>query len=110
MVQEFHAKLFKKKVSFSGFGGTTQGNLYIVNMEIGGLIFPNMPIIANSEIQAPFHLILSATMLNGLRYQVDDIQHVLNIEIPDTGSIVRNIKVRNKAGDFIVLSSDTEGM
>ena len=35
------AEFIKSSVPISGFGGTTQGNLYQVTIEIGKLVFPN---------------------------------------------------------------------
>lgn len=50
MVSVLGGKLIKKNVPFTGFGGTAFGNLYQVTLEIGDLIFPNMHIVANSEL------------------------------------------------------------
>ena len=62
-----------------------------------------MHIIANNEINATFNLILSATMFEGLIYQIDTVNHMLNIEIPDWGSNVRNLRVVNEDGKIFVL-------
>ena len=83
LISELGAELVKKDVPLSGFGGCTHGNLYKVNIDIGGIIYPNMHIIVNNEINATFNLILSATMFEGFIYQIDTVNHVLNIEVPD---------------------------
>lgn len=62
-----------------------------------------MHIIANNEINATFNLILSATMFEGLIYQIDTVNHMLNIEIPDWGSNVRSLRVVNEDGKIFVL-------
>lgn len=50
----------------SGFGSSTVGNLYEVSLDIGGILYPSMHIMANNEINATFNRILSATMFEGL--------------------------------------------
>lgn len=50
-VSDLDAKLIKKNIPFVGFGGTTHGNLYQVTLEVGELVFPNMHIMANSELE-----------------------------------------------------------
>lgn len=78
LTSELGAELVRKDVPLSGFGGCTHGNLYKVNIDIGGILYPNMHVIANNEINATFNLILSATMFEGLIYQIDTVNHVLN--------------------------------
>lgn len=56
-----------------------------------------------NEIDASFNLILSATMFDGLIYQVDTVHHVLNIDVPDTESTVRNLRIVDKDGRQFVL-------
>ena len=109
LTSELGAELVKKDVPLSGFGGCTLGNLYKVNIDIGGILYPNMHIIANNDINATFNLILSATMFEGLVYQIDTVNHVLNIEIPDKESNVRNLRVEDDEGRLFVLcvASDT---
>ena len=67
------AELVKEKVPFIGFGGIAFGNLYQVTIEVGDLIFPNMHIVANNELDTSYNLILSATMFQNLIYEIDDI-------------------------------------
>lgn len=90
-------------VPLSGFGGMTKGNLYQVTMKIGKLIYPNMHMIANSELLCPFHMILSATMFRGLVYEINDRQHRLNITVPDDQDLVRNLKIQDSDGKMHVL-------
>ena len=105
LVSDMGAELIKENVPLSGFGGSTYGNLYKVSIDIGGIFYPNMHIIANNDINAPFNLILSATMFDGLIYQIDTINHVLNIDIPDHESSIRNLRIENKHGKQLVLCS-----
>ena len=108
LLSELGAVLVRKDVPLSGFGGSTFGNLYKVNLNISGILYPNMHIIANNEINATFNLILSATMFAGLIYQIDTVNHMLNIEIPDWESNVRNLRVVDEDGKIFVLCSAVE--
>lgn len=105
LTSEMGAELVRKDVPLSGFGGCTHGNLYQVSIDIGGILYPNMHVIANNDINATFNLILSATMFAGLIYQIDTVNHMLNIEIPDGESNVRNLRVVNEEGRLFVLCS-----
>lgn len=100
---ELGAELVRRDVPLSGFGGCTRDNLYKVSIDIGGILYPNMHIIANNDINATFNLILSATMFEGLIYQIDTVNHALNVEIPDWESNVRNLRVVNEDGKTFVL-------
>lgn len=108
LISELGAELVRKDVPLSGFGGCTQGNMYKVNIDIGGILYPNMHLIANNDINATFNLILSATMFAGLIYQIDTVNHMLNIEIPDGESNVRNLRIVNEEGKVFVLCSAVE--
>lgn len=103
LLKKFDAKLVKKNVSFTGFGGIATGNLYRIMFELGDLIFPSLPIITNSDITVPFNMILSATMLKGLIYEIDDSNHKFNVTIPDKESTIRNLKVESSDGQLHIL-------
>lgn len=105
---ELGAKLVKTHVPISGFGGTTYGNLYTVTISVGKLIYPNMHIVANSELETPFQMIFSATMFKNLSYEIDDCNHRLNISIPDTESNIRNLVIRDEGGRLHVLCNSAE--
>lgn len=104
----YNAKLIKKDVPLSGFGGTTKGNCYQITLQIGNLIYPNMSIVVNSELNTPFQMILSATMFNGLIYEIDDINHKLNVTIPDGESAVRNVKIKESNGRLHILCTSDD--
>ena len=108
LISELGAVLVKGNVPLSGFGGSTFGNLYQVNLEVGGILYPSMHMIANNEINATFNLILSATMFEGLIYQIDTVNHVLNVEIPDWESNIRKLRVVNEDGKIFVLCGAAE--
>lgn len=92
-------------VKFKGFGGEATGNLYTLDMfAVGELIFPNMSIIACSDLEeVPFQLILSATMFDYLLYEIDSKHYRLNITVPDDESLVRNLRIKDSEGRLHVL-------
>lgn len=79
----FGATLQKKNVGFGGFGGKANGDLYRVDFELNGLFYVNMPIIACELERTNWNIILSATMFDGMIYEIDSIHKKLNITIPD---------------------------
>ena len=103
LVTGLGGKLVKENVPFIGFGGIAYGNLYQVTIEVGELIFPNMHIIANSELNTSYNMILSATMFQHLRYEIDDENHRFNVTIPNGESCVRNLKIQDENGRLHVL-------
>lgn len=97
------AELIQKDVEFTGFGGVARGNLYRATFKVGNLIYPNMTIIANSELDVPFNMVLSASMFQHLIYEVDDDNHKFNVTIPDKESNVRNLVIEDRDGKLFVL-------
>ena len=110
LVEKLGAELVAKGVSFTGFGGRASGNLYRVTLQVGDLVYPNMMIIANNDLEVPFNMILSATMFQDLIYEIDDKNHKLNVTIPDDESTVRNLRIVNTDGKVHVLCSSREEM
>ncbi len=88
-----------KRIRFSGFGGNTEGDLYRLTLDLGGLQFPDMPIVLedNSRVSV-FQLILSAANFDGMLYQIDTINHKFNIDIPDD-CMVRRLVIRREPED-----------
>ena len=103
LVSALDGKLIKRNVPFTGFGGTAYGNLYQITLEIGDLIFPNMHIVANSELNTSYNLILSATMFDGLIYEIDTKNHRLNVSVPDEETLIRNLRVVDSNGSCHIL-------
>lgn len=95
LVNALGGKLVKENVPFTGFGGIAYGNLYQVTIEVGDLIFPNMHIVANNELDTSYNLILSATMFQNLIYEIDDKNHKFNVVISDDESNVRNLRIED---------------
>lgn len=83
LVKKLGAELIRKDVTFKGFGGETQGNLYRVNFILNNLHYINMPIIANRIQGANWSMLLSATMFDGMVYEIDTVNKKLNIDVKD---------------------------
>lgn len=105
-LQEIGAVKVESNVPFGGFGGRTVGNLYRINyFKLGDLIFPRMPIIAK-RLQLPCQMIISAPMFSDLIYEIDNVNHKLNVTIPDGKSIVKNIMIYDRDGKMHVICTD----
>lgn len=98
-------KLRMKDVSFGGFGGEAKGNLYTLpSVPIGDLVYLNLPVIASNDLgNVPFYMILSATMFEGLIYEIDNKNHKLTVMIPDGERIERHLVVTDSHGRMHIL-------
>ena len=103
LLSDMGGKLVRSNVPFTGFGGTTYGNLYQVTLKVGDLIFPNMHIIANNELNSSYNLILSATMFDGLSYEINTRTHWLHVTVAEDSDLVRNLRVVDNNGRLHVL-------
>lgn len=110
ILKDLGGKCIRKGVSFGGFGGKTEGNLYVLpSLLVGDLVFSNVHIIASDDLKdTPFQLILSATMFQNLIYEIDDKNHKLNVNIPDDENIVRNLRIIDSNGRLHVLCNAGE--
>ena len=96
----------KSNVSFGGFGGKAIGNLYRMKyFQLGDLIFPNMNIIAQ-KINLPCQMILSAPMFHDLIYEIDNVNHKLNVTIPNDKSHIKNLVIYDNNGKMYVACTD----
>lgn len=96
--------VLKDRVKFGGFGGIAEGKLFrLPTFQVGDLIYPEFNIIS-CNMNVPGQALLSATMFQGLRYEIDDVNHTLTVTIPDNESNVRNLKIKDENGRLYVLS------
>lgn len=111
LVKLLNAKLIKAKVPVSGFGGTTEGNAYTIPiLQVGNLMFTNIHIIASNMVTIPFSMILSATMFQGLIYEIDTVNNSFNVTIPDNESNIRNYKLLGSDGNIHILSQSANNL
>ena len=106
LVEELGAVLIKKNVAFGGFGGEAQGNVYRVNFELNGIYYIDMPIIASKLKENNWHMILSATMFDGMTYEIDTVNKKLTIDTKDNQP-VRILRLSDDHNGISVYLADT---
>lgn len=107
-LRELGAVKKRDKVPLGGIGGTIQGALYEIPVfRLGGLVYPNMGIIAHRS-DFPVPVLLPATMFHGLIYEINNKTHRLNITVPDDESISRSLTIRDEDGRLCVFCSSAE--
>lgn len=99
-------RLVRNNVSFSGFGGKTDGQLYRVNFNLNELQYINMPIVVKPMNDLNCHIILSSTMFEGTIYTIDTINKCISIDTKDN-QIVRILKVSDEYGRLSVYLAGT---
>lgn len=100
------AKLERKCVTFSGFGGKTMGSLYRVNFIPGSLQYVDMPIVAKPMNELNCHMILSATMFENMIYSIDTINKYFSIDTTDN-QLVRILKISDEYGTLSAYLAST---
>ena len=109
LVKKLGAVLIKRDIKFSGFGGETQGNLYRVHFEMNGLHYLDMPIISSRLKEVNWNMILSATMFDGMTYEIDTINKQLNMNIKDNQP-VRILRLSNDDNNVSVYLAETHAL
>lgn len=103
LVDQLGAKFVCANAAFSGFGGRVHGNVYKVTINLNGILYPDMHIVAVKNDDDDYQMILSATMLDGLLYEIDTINHKLNITAKTLADTIRNLRIVSKEGKLFVL-------
>lgn len=91
----------------SGFGGVSVGNVYWMTWNLGDLHYVDMPLIACRMKRELYHIILPATLFDGMRYTIDNVRKKAIFEVEDN-QIVRHVKVRGVDGNLYILSQGTK--
>lgn len=73
-------------------------------------MFTNIHIIASNMVTIPFSMILSATMFQGLIYEIDTVNNSFNVTIPDNESNIRNYKLLDSDGNIYILSQSANNL
>ncbi len=102
-ISDFGGKLCRENVSFGGFGGTSSGDLYRIDLSLGILKYAGLPVICVHNSEMPFAFILSATMFTGFSYTVDDAAHIFTIDTK-TDNRELHLRIRDKEGGFRILA------
>lgn len=105
------ATLVKDNVIFGGVGGEVTGKMYqIPDFTLGELVYPNMHILCYPMEMRRCHILMSSTMFDHLRCELDYENRSVNITVPDKESIVRNLRIIDKDGHLYVLCQSAEAM
>jgi len=80
----------------SGFGGIARGNLYRLTIELNGIYYIELPILASRLKSSRFHLVLPSTMFSGMELAVDYRNHCINL---DTRSNQVSYHLHHKSSD-----------
>lgn len=99
------AKLYRTNVSFTGFGGTTKGDVYIINLKFGSIYYPRLQIMACKNDKIPGYFIFSATMFQKMSYTIDNITKKLYIVTPDN-QLCYNLSILDSNGKIHVLCTN----
>lgn len=106
------AKYVNRHVPISGFGGGgTEGDLYEIPIfTVGELTFTWMSIVYIKDFfsrtdekgnkiitDATYHIVLSATMFRNTIYEINDIDKLFKITVPNN-ALVRNVKIYSNDG------------
>lgn len=106
-LQHYSSAIFAAKSNVGWFGGDTKGKVYRVNFKLGEIIYPQMPIFIPDEEQiAPYSIILSATMLRGLDYNIDTRNNYMTVHFESQSEMIRNLVFSDKNGRVVVLAND----
>lgn len=84
-------------VNLNGVGGSSTGDLYRVNFEIGNIHFKNLPIVHKEISVADAYMILPATLFEGMIYEIDNISHRLKIKVDDK-AYYRDFRIKDESG------------
>lgn len=102
LLEALGATLYKKNVEFSGFGGKTIGDLYKIDLQLGKIMYPGLPVVVHEDNKIPGYFIFSATMFNNMIYTIDDIAKKFIVILTDN-QVCHNIKVINSNDKITVL-------
>ena len=95
-----------RRGTVSGFGGSSEGNLYEMTLDFDGLYYIDLPIVASRMKNTPWHIILPATLFDNMIYTIDNIRKMAIFEAPDN-QLVRHLKYCDVDGSLYIFSQET---
>lgn len=102
LLEALGAKMCKRNVLFSGFGGNAYGDIYTFTLRLGRLVYPEMHIMACENNDIPGYFIFSATMFKNTVYTIDDVEKKFVVVTKDF-QVCRNIVIKDADGVMHVL-------
>lgn len=100
-------RINNETVKLNGINGGIQVPLYRVNFDMGSLHFQDMPIAVRKIDVDNAHIILPATLFEGMVYEIDNINHVFTVKTNSTKEFYRKLKIKDKNGIPSIYLADT---
>lgn len=104
MLEYLGGTTLNRIIKFSGFGGETSGELYRMDLCLGDINFPNMPIIYKYDKEIPGYFILSGTMFSKIIITIDINGKVVKMT-PINNQKCFNLTVKDSDGHPYILCS-----
>lgn len=91
-----------KTAPASGVAGSVECHQYVIpSVRIGPLAYKDLKVLYTDKFQREgFHLLLSATMFDGLIYEINRKKHILTLSIPEDESLDRVVRIRDSNGEY----------
>lgn len=107
--KQFGARVVIKDAEISGIGGVCKGSVYTIPVfTLSKLTYPEFHVfVPNNRIKGMADFLFSATMFNGLIYEIDTPNHRMLIRVPDKESCVRNLRIYDSKGKLYVLANSS---
>ena len=96
-----------EKGTFSGFGGDAIGNVYRMTVELSGIYYIDLPIIAAPLKRSRYHMILPATIFSSMAVNIDFLHYNLEIDT-NSNQVVYFLKHETDKYGNLVLTQDTD--
>lgn len=100
------ARLIKENVSFSGFGGEADGNLYEITLKLGKIVYSNMYIIQHLYEEIPGFFLFSASMFEGMIYTIDRENCKFILDTRDS-QVMQHQKEISNDGSMVIMTQNS---
>ena len=105
VLEALGAEKYKSGIVFGGFGGDTVGELYRMDLKLGEIIYPGIPIIAARDEKIPGYFLFSATMFEKMDYTISNSTKTFIIET--TGNqVCYNLTFETENGLHVLCSCE----
>ena len=87
----------------AGFGGEAKGNLYRITINIGGIYYIDLPILASRLKNSRFHMVLPSTMFADMELVIDYQNHRLDIDTR-SNQVSYHMHHKNDDGSLVLVN------
>ena len=105
--EKFNGIFEKESISFSGFGGSTTGELWRVTFKIGNIIYPDFPVIRVDSDDYVFDFIIPATAFSKFRVVMDNLKGELELS-NKSNQVCYNVEVQGNKFEFMCMYQESE--